>query len=202
MSCFVLWMGDTGNSNSFINMDEIFIDRMETLGQLFIASVTFLYVAAESLPKVPYLTCMDHLTILTFINILLIGSETMTMKLHCKYKNIEQARNLNKNAQFFLPIFLSISKIGACLHANWLAKEYEKKTWDDADDNVFENLNLHEFKKAKEETCTKNQYIDNYPPVESIPFKKLKKNVGIVDELKKRVSRRSKEKSKEKSKKK
>ena len=71
---------DGGNSMFVIFvMDPVedFADRINICLTLILAAVAFLYVVGEQLPKVPYLTLLDKLLLISFFFIFLGGVETL-----------------------------------------------------------------------------------------------------------------------------
>ena len=56
---------------------EDFADRINICLTLILAAVAFLYVVGEQLPKVPYLTLLDKLLLISFFFIFLGGVETL-----------------------------------------------------------------------------------------------------------------------------
>jgi hypothetical protein len=57
-----------------------FADRINICLTLFLAAVAFLYVVGESLPKVPYLTLLDKLMLISFLFIFLGGLESLVSR--------------------------------------------------------------------------------------------------------------------------
>ena len=51
----------------FMDAEDDFPDRLNTSITLILASVAFLYVASESLPKISYLTLLDKMMLFSFI---------------------------------------------------------------------------------------------------------------------------------------
>ena len=64
------------------NVDDGVIDleavagRLSYASSLLLASVAFLYISAESIPKLPYLTTLDQMILYGFLNLFLVMTET------------------------------------------------------------------------------------------------------------------------------
>ena len=87
------------------NVDDGVIDleavagRLSYASSLLLASVAFLYISAESIPKLPYLTTLDQMILYGFLNLFLVMTETyiafrMSKSWSSTLKNFFQVENI------------------------------------------------------------------------------------------------------------
>jgi hypothetical protein len=88
-------------------MDE-FMDRMEISLGLFLAATTFLYIASENMPKLPYLTTLDKMVLGCFFNLFAGACETFLVMKVIKTDEMRAAVDHQSKIWFPLSFFLII----------------------------------------------------------------------------------------------
>mmetsp|Transcript_34489 Transcript_34489/g.42518 ORF Transcript_34489/g.42518 Transcript_34489/m.42518 type:complete len:230 (+) Transcript_34489:741-1430(+) len=68
-------------SAAFMDIFDDYTDRMNFIATMFLATSALLYVVASDLPKVPYLTILDRVTMTTFLFIFMLGIESFTLRI-------------------------------------------------------------------------------------------------------------------------
>ena len=90
-----------------------FNDRMNISVTLLLSAVTFLYVASESIPKLPYLTAIDKMIMMCFFN--LFGSTMESFVVHHIVGNEETRKSIDEWAKVLFPTVFFLTTYGIML---------------------------------------------------------------------------------------
>jgi len=91
---------------------EDFADRQAHTFTLALTVVAFLYIVAQELPKVSYLTIMDQMMLVGFFVLFLVGVENWIVYIVAKeWEEVDTAKDIDRWAQFLLPSIYTLTMV-------------------------------------------------------------------------------------------
>ncbi len=105
LSWFVLWFDDSGE----VGLDQV-SHRLAFSSSLLLASVAFMYISSESIPKLSYLTTMDKMILYSFLNLFLVMVEAfLVFRLSQGGVDPSVINMIDAHAGWFLPLMYAFN---------------------------------------------------------------------------------------------
>jgi|TARA_B110000208_G_C11655335_1_gene389571 hypothetical protein len=128
---FVIYMITALSWFSFgFNIDDGIVDttrvmeRLSYASSLLLASVAFLYISTDSIPKLPYLTTLDQMILYGFVNLGLVMTESFVVfRMSRSNWDVEIVKSIDLHASWFVPLLYVANQ----LYVIWIAFESRKK---------------------------------------------------------------------------
>ena len=120
-------------ASALIDPVEDYASRIQFIATMFVATSGFLFIASQDLPRVPYLTLLDRIIIMTFLVTFAYGGESALIK----WLAVVDTSNLDALEEFdrwfarIFPLvyFVGLAKeLGPPLLRFWLAESHSAKT--------------------------------------------------------------------------
>ena len=120
-------------SSALIDPLEDYADRIQFIAAMFLATSAFLFIVSQDLPRVPYLTLLDRLIIMTFLVTFAYGGESALIK-GLAVADTSKTDALGESDRWFARIFPLVYFVGLAVELGppllrfWLAEAHSAKT--------------------------------------------------------------------------
>mmetsp|Transcript_11475 Transcript_11475/g.15932 ORF Transcript_11475/g.15932 Transcript_11475/m.15932 type:complete len:361 (-) Transcript_11475:25-1107(-) len=101
------------------------VDTLDFTGRLginltlFLAAVAFLFVIAEGLPKLPYLTALDRLLTISFLALFLTVAENWVVFMLARNEKTAQAERVDEVSAAVIPALYFLASLHVLLKVRW-----------------------------------------------------------------------------------